>query len=759
MFTITDYIEFDSNGRAICPACEIAGKTSKKNLSLVPGSDGAYKCHRGCSSADIRAALGHTSDRVVPTAIAKSRPGATTLSPEKVREANENLTRHKRAMEWLNDRGITEYMAIHFKLGLARAKCGERHLTAISIPIPANPEGTAYYQKKRVAPWLPKSELPASYQAWSQYGVPSTVFFTYRPEQPEQTWLCEGEWDAILLGWLCLQAKAPVAVATFTTGSSNVPHCVGELPGQVITFYDLDEAGRAGAEKVAAKLGDRCRIATVPNREIHPGYDVSDAIQAGFKLEHFQAAAAQAKFIKTEKKAPSLRDRLKSTEQLIANAPSYQEWLVPDLLTADELFVLGAPPRGGKTLMAMLLAKSIASGTKFLDRPTTQGSVIYVNLEDSDSKVKERVEAQEWAEGLPVYWLDKFKLSETKELIEIAEEMEDLRLIVLDTLSRIRDDDHSESSAEMSYVLEPLQEFCKTRKVCCLIIHHTRKLNVVEDGIEVLFDSLRGSTAIRGTCRGMWILAPTDSEYRLAVETGWGKHDLKIRLDASALEWRLLGKWAPAINLDQKEQVLQFFNKVGNATIDQIAEETAIPKRSLYTVLDRLRADGLIEKTGSRTSALYTRAIQQIQQLNSLLNPPNPDPTSDRGAYSTKNTIFFPDANVKSDHITHAKDDHFFDHPEKSTFLLNRGGKAENADGEGDSGFNKQFNKDSTVELEGAKAIKVFSDGKWRKAFYIGRSRGGGLISAHTGKIHDSHLVEFNNKRMRVSEGDIRGLD
>ena len=78
MFNITEHIDFDHKGRAHCPVCLTDGKKTK-NLSLIPGTDGAYKCHRGCSSEDIRAAIGqpkseHTGDRIVPTALAKPAP-------------------------------------------------------------------------------------------------------------------------------------------------------------------------------------------------------------------------------------------------------------------------------------------------------------------------------------------------------------------------------------------------------------------------------------------------------------------------------------------------------------------------------------------------------------------------------------------------------------------------------------------------------------------------------------------------------------
>ncbi|MEO0854462.1 MAG: AAA family ATPase, partial [Cyanobacteria bacterium J06648_11] len=402
---------------------------------------------------------------------------------------------------------------------------------------------------------------------------------THQPAEATQTYLCEGEWDAISLGWQ-LRYQSDIAVACFTCGCNAVPspEVLARLPGQVTVFYDRDDKplkngtvpGEAGAQKVAQALGTRARIALVPQRPEHAqarGWDVSDALAAGFTMADFAEAAecavpfvppAVATPAETRSDAPNpLRSRLVHNDTLLDRAPDYTEWLVPDLLTANELFLLAASPRAGKSLLAMTLALSIASGQKFLDRPVTQGSVLYICCEDSETKIKEREIAQGWTRGLPVYWLDRFKLSELSHLRAIAEELEP-RLIVFDTLSRIRDDGISESSAEMSRCLEPLQEMAEELNCCILLVHHTGKVKLDNaDKIDV-FETIRGSSAIRAVCRGSWVLAADDNScYRLCVEHGYGKEDLRLALDASTLRWQSLGGWQPAmVNPTQAERVL-----------------------------------------------------------------------------------------------------------------------------------------------------------------------------------------------------------
>jgi len=289
----------------------------------------------------------------------------------------------------------------------------------------------------------------------------------------------------------------------------------------------------------------------------------------------------------------------------------------------------------------MTLAKAVASGTKFLDRPVTQRPVIYVRTEDHEGKIKERELAQGWSEGLPVYWLEKFKLSQLPFLKQLAEEV-GAGLIVMDTLSRIRDDNFGESSAEMSRLLEPLQEMAEELSTCILLVHHTGKIKVENADSLDIFDTIRGSSAIRATCRGTFVLAADERNYRLCVEHGWGKHDLKVILDANTLEWKFLGKWNPTCNSDQKSQALEYLTQVGEATLDEIAFNTGIPKRSLYVALSRLHADDMVSKIGGGRGRLvkYKRSTNEIQQFKLAVDQPKPDAENDRGQFKQKNSFF-----------------------------------------------------------------------------------------------------------------------
>jgi hypothetical protein len=327
-FSIRDWVDFNAKGRASCPSCEQDGKRRQKNLFV--NADGKYWCYRGCTSEQIRAALGaplpgqpmNLSDslphRVRQPSVAPPPSRQHTVSQKQVQQSVERLLHHQgtpqqQALAWLEARGFTREAIEHYRLGL-----DQRWLTldenkpdsrqcywSVSIYIPADEPGQ-FYKKMRVAPWLVGEARPEYVSQWCQYGVPVTIWFTYRPEDAEATWYCEGEWDAMRLGWLARQCRAKIAVCCSTGGCGTVPkqEQLDRLPGLVTIFFDRNDEprqdgtipGDEGAKKLALALGERGRIAQVPMPSPCDvkGWDVSNALDAGYTWSDFEAAAATA---------------------------------------------------------------------------------------------------------------------------------------------------------------------------------------------------------------------------------------------------------------------------------------------------------------------------------------------------------------------------------------------------------------------------------------------------------------------------------
>jgi 5S rRNA maturation endonuclease (ribonuclease M5)/transcription antitermination factor NusG len=733
MFKITDHIAFNRN-RAECPVCLADGKSGNKNLALIPQTDGAYKCHRGCSIDDIRNAIGqpkseHTGDRIVPTALAKPTK-AVTHTAFQICEYHHNLTsKSQKAIAYLAEKGITKEMIVRHQLGVIEksARNGENWEKHWCISIPYEISDNVYMNKYRVNPWM--ADRPKDLQKWSQDTNLQSRFHFTKKDGSEKLFICAGDWDSMLLADIAINQNQPFDICTNTTGEGSTPDDLSPLDEykEIYIFYDLDKAGKKGAEKMAKAIGDRAKICTVPHKE-NPveGYDSSNAIADGFKFEDF--IESTKKGVGPGKPKNDVRDRLITTQELLDRAPDFVEFLVHDLITSNELQIIAAPPRAGKSLLSLGLVESVASGKEFLGRPTQQGDVIYVNCEDGDSKLKERVLAQGWDANIPVHWLTEFNLSEWDKLLEVCEEIKP-KLLVIDTLTSVRSDDTDENSSKVANLLKPLKQAAKRLNMAVILVHHTKKLNVQSLSEVDVFDTMRGSGVIRSESRGAIVLAEVANtetrrnEWRLIAENGsYGKQDLLVVLDANTLSWKCLSNWTPNCSESQEAQVLAFMDKVGAASIQQVTENTSIPAKSAYTVVTRLVQRGMLVKQGTRQNAVYIRAIQQIQQLNCLLNSQNPNPVSDTATNSTKNNIFIPtDAHVQN--IAHATQE-ISSMPQSVESEAQTLARQPISDSTSNS---TEFNKPRSVK---SKALKIGDRVEVTKGFFIGAT---GTIVAKMG--------------------------
>ena len=241
-----------------------------------------------------------------------------TIDEAYVRRSHERLFHpgeiQSQALTWLTGtaRNFSHEMIAHYRLGLESVPYKNDDSEqwedwwgiAIFIPVPGRPG--RYYKKVRVAPWVVEDARPDYIKDWYQKGVPATVWAVYNPEAATQTWYTEGEWDALALGYLAMSQGEKVAVVCSTGGCGTVPPLdqLKPLPRPLFTFFDRNDGlnkqgvrpGDEGARKLVEVLTGRGFIAQVPmpdGCEVK-GWDISDSLSNGYRIEDFRAAAERA---------------------------------------------------------------------------------------------------------------------------------------------------------------------------------------------------------------------------------------------------------------------------------------------------------------------------------------------------------------------------------------------------------------------------------------------------------------------------------
>ena len=201
---------------------------------------------------------------------------------------------------------------------------------------------------------------------------------------------------------------------------------------------------------------------------------------------------------KAREKAPP---RLKTIDAVSLMAKHFEPLKMPvGGLIVEGLTLLCGAPKVGKSWLVLSLCCAVASGRPFLGKSTQAGNVLYLALEDSQLRLRDRLiklgetptDALQFAiESRP---LDGGLLDDLKEWVDGADNP---ALIVIDTLQKIR----GVASARVNAYAQDYKELAKLKTfadenhVAVVCIHHLNKTVNTDDS----FNKVSGSTGVTGT--------------------------------------------------------------------------------------------------------------------------------------------------------------------------------------------------------------------------------------------------------------------
>ena len=179
--------------------------------------------------------------------------------------------------------------------------------------------------------------------------------------------------------------------------------------------------------------------------------------------------------------------------------------LIDGLLYPGTYIFAGAPKLGKSFLMAQL-AYHVSTGTPLWNYTTRKGTALYLALEDDYRRLQERLYRMfgtESADNL------HFSVSASQigngldeQLKGFITEHPDTKLIIIDTLQKVRDVGGDNYSYANDYeIINSIKKISDRHGICIIIVHHTRKQNA-----EDKFDMISGTTALLGAADGGFIL-------------------------------------------------------------------------------------------------------------------------------------------------------------------------------------------------------------------------------------------------------------
>ena len=134
----------------------------------------------------------------------------------------------------------------------------------------------------------------------------------------------------------------------------------------------------------------------------------------------------------------------------------------------------------GKSFFMAQLAYHISTGQKLWDYDVRQGTVLYLALEDDYQRLQERMFRMFGVEGTDnlhfAVYAKQLGAGLDEQLEKFIREHPDTRLIIIDTLQKIREVSTDAYSYANDYdIVGKMKQFADKHGICLLLVHHTRK--------------------------------------------------------------------------------------------------------------------------------------------------------------------------------------------------------------------------------------------------------------------------------------------
>ena len=278
--------------------------------------------------------------------------------------------------------------------------------------------------------------------------------------------LCEG----IGAAWSVFQATGQRAVVCFGWGNvRRVAEAMRQQDPAAKLILWPDAGKEQDAEKIAADVG--ATIAAMPPGEAD-NFDANDLGQRD-GLDVVAAILDGA----TEPPKPEPRYKLLNSEDLRALPPL--KWRVRGVLPADGLAGLYGPSASGKSFLALDMAAAIAEGSRWFDCRVEAAPVVYAALE-GEAGFKLRAQAWEADKGRTLpgalqMMMQPFKLTEPKDLADLAAVVPAGAVVFLDTLNRAAPTADENSSKDMGEILSAAKQLQSLIDGLVVLVHHTGK--------------------------------------------------------------------------------------------------------------------------------------------------------------------------------------------------------------------------------------------------------------------------------------------
>lgn len=323
------------------------------------------------------------------------------------------------------------------------------------------------------------------------------------------------------------------------------------------------------------------------NSSKRTGTDITDLV-----TKHGLGAEELSKVMEEGRHIPPPRNVRRSWAEIAETDYPEPRWVIPNVLPQG-FAILAGRPKIGKSWFAMQVAGAVGTGGMCLGRRVQAGQVLYIALEDSERRIKDRGEKQGWPKSALVDFLCECDLE------RLATEVEQTQpaLVVVDTLNRLWAADGLDTSdpSVMTQAFGRLHSLAAEHECTIVGIEHHRKR-----ALENVVDDILGTTskaAVPDTILGLY----RERGRRVATLQVTGRdvkeQELPIEFDPLTFCWQVVEGEGRQGTTEVMEVLEKSSDPIG---VREIARQTGLYPSQVSRILTDLLSVGRVRRMGQK---------------------------------------------------------------------------------------------------------------------------------------------------------------
>jgi len=251
-----------------------------------------------------------------------------------------------------------------------------------------------------------------------------------------------------------------------------------------------------------------------------------------------------------------------------------------DAILPEGLVIFCGRAKSMKSWTMLDISYQVQNGLNVLGRETTQGDCLYLGLEDSERRLKDR-EKKLGVDTLTPPYVDVeapyLKMGLEDSLQKWIDAVPNPRLIVIDTLARVKQVMGRRSGTAYDHdneTLRDIQKLAIKNGVTIVLVSHLNKAPQ-----DYAFDKITGSTGLQGMSDAMWLVERGEhGAPSTLIGRGRDIHDFEYSLTWNEETWRYdyVGNLAEVTLNDNRKEIINAMKQITADGLDKIRPRDVI---------------------------------------------------------------------------------------------------------------------------------------------------------------------------------------